>query len=441
MQKKEDAKTAALAIVSVQTGTTEIKDITEGWVAFIDGDLKAYSVKVTVDGESYIVTDQNVIYDNTTVTSTNAVANKGTEVALVSDSINEQIVSYKVDTYVKDALTKVTVSDEEAYTVAEMSSVTTNPADSGWIHFKKENSTLTVYDYSLTYGSLTANYSSLTDGVYVSTFGSVRSKPVLLAGTIRADGAKYLTIAQEVWYNPTKGTTGGTCESTEEGCMHWYLYSVKGDYANMLLDHNITDAQSDAGVWASSSDYSAGLTAKDGGGYQIGEGTGSKATSAGITYPNTVTSFRGYDGRCNSRGPVTALNTLKSLTSAWKTGTPKVPNSTSTNEHIIPSSKNDNRYQIDYTGYHARLITKEEAEYIGCTGSNNSCPEWMIKATIGENSTTYANIEGYWTSSPTGSDGERAIHVWYLARTINSFVSNKYLGIRPVITVLASDVL
>ena len=229
--------------------------------------------------------------------------------------------------------------------------------------------------------------------------------------------------------------------------MHWYLYSVKGDYANMMLDHNITDAQATSGVWASENDYKAGLTEiKDENqtvtGYQTGEGTGSKATSAGITYPNTVTSFGLYGINKNKRGPVTALNTLKSLTSGWTaTQTPKVPNSTSTDEHIIPSSANDNKYQIDYTGYHARLITYTEAGYLGCTTSGNSCPEWMIKGTITDNSTTYNEVLGYWTSSPIAGTTYGAWTVRNDRYLGKHHADNAYRGIRPVITVDINDVL
>ena len=208
----------------------------------------------------------------------------------------------------------------------------------------------------------------------------------------------------------------------------------------MILDHNITVAEAATGLWVSSSDYKAGLTAKSGKAYQTGEGEGSKATSAGITYSSSVTSFPAYGDGNNSRGPLTALNTLKLLTTSWITGTPKVPNCTSTNEHIIPSSMNDNKYQIDYTGYHARLITYEEAGYIGCTISGNSCPTSMKKGTNGEDETVYANIYGYWTSSPYAGRSFQAWTVNEGGRLVNNNVDSIYYGIRPVITVLVSEV-
>ena len=433
-ERQTRAIETAKGIASSQTGTTEIKDITDGWVAFINGELKAYSIKVTEGDYTYVVTDLDVDSSNS-----HAVADRTTSDLASKASAEQAIVSTKVDSYVKAALTaNSSLNDETVKEVSEMSGVTTNPADSGWIHFNKVNNSVVVVDYSLTYGDLTANYSSLTDGNYLSTFGSVRNKPSILSGTTKADGAKYLTTVQEVYYNPVSGAKN--CNG-QEGCMHWYLYSVKGDYANMILDHNITDAQAASGVWASENDYKAGLTEiKDENqtvtGYQTGEGTGSKATSAGITYPNTVTSFGLYSSNKNKRGPVTALNTLKSLTSGWTaTQTPKVPNSTSTDEHIIPASANNNQYQIDYTGYHARLITYTEAGYLGCTTNSNSCPEWM-KDNIYSNQAPY----GYWTSSPRAGNSLSAWSVSSNRRLSSGIAGDTYPGVRPVITVSTSDV-
>jgi len=72
-----------------------------------------------------------------------------------------------------------------------MSDVTTYQPNSGWIHFNVESNTVSVVDYSLTYGTLTANYSSLTNGNYVSTFGVARNKPAIIA------------VGNEICYGPS----------------------------------------------------------------------------------------------------------------------------------------------------------------------------------------------------------------------------------------------
>ena len=176
-ERQTSAIETAKGIASSQSGTTEIIDITDGWVAFINGELKAYSIKVNEGDYTYIVTDNDVDTSNS-----NAVADRTTSELSSKTSAEQAILSYKVDTYVKAALAaNSSLTDETAKTVSEMSSVTTNTADSGWIHFNKVNNSVVVVDYSLTYGTITANYSLLTDGNYVSTFGEARNKPSIIA--------------------------------------------------------------------------------------------------------------------------------------------------------------------------------------------------------------------------------------------------------------------
>ena len=342
------------------------------------------------------------------------------------------------------------VLNDGTYSVSELGATVEGkqPGSNSWVTISKTN----VTDGCLQFDEYKVE---ITNGnVGEASVGECSSIAELLDGNIADDGAKYLTIAQVVYYNPGSATEAARKCTQEEyvsenstpgavsGCMKWYLYSVKGNYANMMLDHNITIAGAENGVWASSEDYSAGLTALGSGGYAVGEGIGSKAISAGISYPDSVTSFLNYgDGNDDDsgRGPVTALNTLKNITANWQTGTPKVPNSSNANEHIIPSSANYDKYQISYEGYRARLITQEETEYLGCkTNPNNSCPAWMNSATEEEDSIKYENITGYWTST-----ANRYGNVWYVIYDRWLYISsadNINIGVRPVITVSTSDI-
>ena len=396
------------------------REPSEGWVELEESEVVAFSIKIG----DYVVTKYR---------DSEIVCEKG-EVQPDEVTSKKMEISAKVDSYVKAALAaNSSLTSETALLVSEISGVTTNVADSGWIHFNIVNNSVVVVDYSLTYGTITANYSSLTDGNYVSTFGDARNKPTILPGVLKDDGAKYLTTVQEVYYNPTTGQKCSSSDSvsttgTTTGCLHWYLYSVKGDYVNMLLDHNITEAQAANGRWAYSDTYNA-----------------ESAASAGITYPGIETIPSYGDSSVQSltaRGPVTALNTLKSLTNGWNgTQTPKVPNSSNTNEHIITKDKNYNKYQIDYTGYKARLITYDEAIY--CRTSSLSCPAWIIKGTRSQDTTAYANIYGYWTSTLRSSDSGE---VWSVDESncveyVYRYANITIYGVRPVITVLISDVL
>ena len=319
--------------------------------------------------------------------------------------------------------------------------VTSNKVTAGWVALVEgeiDSYSLKIGAYVVTFlnGNTTITKKTELAAITIANAEAQRAYEISKLGELKDDGAKYLTDAIEVYFNPTKGTNGGLCESAEEGCMHWYLYSIKGNYANMILDHNIIENIQGASM----QDYQAGLKTKDSDSLQIGEGEGSKAVSAGITYPDTVTSFPRYKVPYGNtaRGPLTALNTLIDETNSWKTGTPLVPNASNTNEHIIPSSANNNKYQIDYTGYHARLLTKEEANNLNCTDEENTCPEWMIKATYGEDSTTYNEVLGYWTTSwPVDRN---AYYIRY-ENNCTRVHAAATLGIRPVITVDINDVL
>lgn len=427
----------------------EGEEPSEGWCELVDNEVVAYSLKF---GE-YVVTKYS---DSDIFIEKNGV------IGLIPI---EKSISEYVDSYVKDAVEFYSdlengITGEVIKMVSEMTTDgLTKPSglsDNGWIHFKyDETNGLIVVNYSLKFNIYVANYSSFSSGKYLSI---IEIGNEALAGFLKEDGAMYLRDVMEVYYNPdpTTGTKGIKCEQssslsttgTSTGCMHWYLYSVKGDYANMLLDHNITEALAENGVWASKSDYEAGLTLDSNNSpTSIQEGTGSKAILAGISYPG-VTYFPKYNlsstsPGVTSRGPVTALNTLKDLTTNWKTGLPKVPNSSSTNEYIVPSSANGDAYQIDYTGYHARLITFGELLNLGCWyNATKMCPTWMEKGTYREDSQVYENISGYWSSS---NDGTYNAYNYYSASNGRVYGSSTprdiIFGVRPVITVPIEDIL
>ena len=243
----------------------------EGWIELENNEVVSYSIKIG----NYVITKYSdsdmVVTKDGSIDETEEARNA--RIAAEERAALEAEISAKVDSYVKAALAaNSSLSSETALSVSDISGVSTNVPDTGWIHFNVSSNTVSVVDYSLTYGSITANYSSLTNGNYVSTFGDARNKPIILVGTVQTDGAKYLTTVQEVYYNPTTGQKCSSNDSvsttgTTTGCLHWYLYSVKGDYVNMLLDHNITEALAVNGRWAQESEYNA-----------------ASAASAGITY-------------------------------------------------------------------------------------------------------------------------------------------------------------
>lgn len=261
----------------------------------------------------------------------------------------------------------------------------------------------------------------------------------------KADGAQYITDDIKRYYNPTLATECTQAEYTNNtdkygltGCLRWNLYSMKNGYVNMLLDHDISDQ-----YWANQHDYELGLTRQSGSQkFMVGEGEGSIAVYTGVSYPNTVTYFPSFNQGhgTTARGPLTVLKILKDYTNNWNTGVPKVPNKNGNNgaeltPYIIPFGDEDNSYQIDYTGYKARILTYNEIIYLGClkativdgkqVSNAYTCPSWI--KSVG-NSTEYI-----WTSTASGYMSAYCVGH---RRSIEGCYS-KYdaYGIKPVITV------
>ena len=185
-----------LKTVGVSVNGSEPSD---GWVELENNEVVAYSIKIG----KYVITKYR---------DSELVCEKG-DVQPDESTSKKMKISEKVDTYVKAALTaNSSITGETAKNVSRMSNVTTNPADSGWIHFNKINNSVVVVDYSLTYGDLTANYSSLTNGNYVSTFGEERNKPLL-------------------------ATVGSDVCLTETDCFK--VIEINGETATLLANNNI----------------------------------------------------------------------------------------------------------------------------------------------------------------------------------------------------------
>ena len=235
--------------------------------------------------------------------------------------------------------------------------------------------------------------------------------------TLKADGYKYFNTGMVVYYNPVTGqkcddyVSSNSNEGVKEGCMKWYIYSIKGDIINMILDHSIIDS----GVsWQSSADFdnSAAL------GAQLG-----------------MTNISGGEYYNNKRGPLTPLKELKNNTSNWKTSVK--------GDYLTYTENTSNaHYSIDYSNYKARLITAQEVFNIANEDSDYSVyvsnrsitiPRWLCNR----------NCMKYWTSSAAVSSSNNNSNAWYVRFTVGStsdysnisydFLSGTY-GSRPVIS-------
>ena len=299
------------------------------------------------------------------------------------------------------------VLNDGTYSVSELEATVEGkqPGDNSWVTISKTN----VTDGCLQFDEYKVE---IINGKVTTTEKGECKFTIEIPGVVdTTDGAKYYTEVQVTYYDPTQTTEAARkCEESDynsnadklgtTGCLRWYAYSEKGEYVNMILDHNINvRCSGNTCKWAES---------------------------------------------VNRQGPILALATLSNLTSSWNTGTPKVPNKYGTdgiesNPQIVPASANDNKYSIDYGNYKARLITKEEVERIKSVNSNAIPSELALNMPANSN-----GAYGYWTSSPrAGVSGD----AWFVG--VAGFAGNANLGstgsvndlhwgLRPVITIPVS---
>ena len=158
---------------------------------------------------------------------------------------------------------------------------------------------------------------------------------------------------------------------------------------------------------------------------------------------NTVRNKPWYSSSAdNSKGPTTILSALESETSGWT----NVNNQTytmgtttfKTNAYTGCSSYNScttNTYTLGQRTGKVRMITVQEAAALGCTKSNQSCPNWMNNYL--NDSTSYGGTvddgvpyspdnRGYWTMSADSSSTNSAWNVNYNGNVSNYNVYSDY---------------
>ena len=172
-----------------------------------------------------------------------------------------------------------------------------------------------------------------------------------------------------------------------------------------------------------------------------------------------LTSDNSYDNRY---GPQTSYKYLSKATSNW-TNVPIIENFNYADEGnqnnslygyqsivtelnkttgkyittIIPYSS-DYGNPVTYENMRARLPKYSEviSSEVGCTTSSGSCPLWMVNYL---NSTR--NNYGYWLLSSSSGYSSNARNLYYDRRIHGDGTNDAIIGMRPVITVLKSDLL
>lgn len=250
-----------------------------------------------------------------------------------------------------------------------------------------------------------------------------------LPGVVADDGYKYIDKdyvgAHPVYFNPTDPSMECTADNststvgTTTGCLKWYAYSVKDDVVNMILDHNINPSQTGV-AWVNYTDYNNSSV--------LGPNLG--VTNMGN---GSFTDSSPYCSNCanHDKGPLTALNYLKTNTSNWQTS---VMGDYGTYTANIPTAS----YTINYSTYKARLLTSQEVANIKNETYDEvafyNLPRWLQDDTS----------QSYWTASPTSYATSHswswAILDYYVDHEpyLGSPPSNIAYGVRPVINVSVS---
>lgn len=221
---------------------------------------------------------------------------------------------------------------------------------------------------------------------------------------VTAETASYDTAGNLVGKIPTGDYNPGDeyiCEVKEGTSYHFYVLSVEGSKVNLILDRNV----------------------------YYNEATG----TSGLADENNSGSVTWNETQDASYGPVTAIAYLNNATSDWT-------NIQNLNE--IHDDESGVYFGFELNGK-ARLPKKSEvmASEVGCSASTGSCPLWLVNYMSSGFYTTRIEIDGissYWTlSSSTTTNAIIVTNVGFPTPT----TVNGVAGVRPVITVLKSDIL
>ena len=176
-ERQMNAITTAKNAILSETGTTEIRDITDGWVAFIDGSLKAYSIRVTEGEYTYIVTDLDVNSDNSNADAsrvTTDLASKTSTEQLIINYYSDQVAT-EVGTYIASLATETQgFTKDEGKKVSELTTAVPTGMDvDSWIFYDNTSSSITDYSIKMTKGGyvfvVNCTAGTVSDPVYNGT--------------------------------------------------------------------------------------------------------------------------------------------------------------------------------------------------------------------------------------------------------------------------------
>ena len=168
----------------------------------------------------------------------------------------------------------------------------------------------------------------------------------------------------------------------------------------------------------------------------------------------TALDYSGSTTYKNDKGPLTILPALESATAGWTNVNDQTytmgTTTFQTNAYTGCSAYNTcdaNTYTLASRTAKSRMITVQEANLLGCTGSSKSCPKWMNNYL--KTSTSYGGTENdtshgpnslynssYWTMSAFSDSSSFAWYV-YLSGYVDMYsdVNDTSRGARAVVVV------
>ncbi len=160
---------------------------------------------------------------------------------------------------------------------------------------------------------------------------------------------------------------------------------------------------------------------------------------------NTVYSTQWYTTNDNTQGPITSLAALENATNDWtnvNTLEYSIGGESDTLKYsgcYTPNSCVHQIYTLTKSRVKARMITAQEANELGCTSGNKSCPIWMYNyfydstSNGGTANDSNAGAE-YWTMSANAQYGDSVWRISIMGYISGMPVINSY-GARAVVEI------
>ena len=430
----------ALNLASSKSGTG-LYDVDNGWTAYVGGSVVGYSVKVTVEDIDYVVTKSDSESDVLVTKNTTTIASS---IASAKEVVNSLANTYLTSAYNANSGNTETVSLKASEIGVDIPSEMDN---NSWIYYNyDENATpkVSATEYSLKFTVGETNYTNtIVVNLKNSQVALDTTTNTLLAQTVPSEYSNVVTV----YYDPVNnimncnnyhednskpgydGVVTGATKTTDNqtSCLKWYQYSGN----NMILDHNTHIGTK----WNSSGSNTSGPST------EFLNNLSYSGWSDTLVRSDTYDGYNGetkkftidYSGK---KARLITAQEVADITNA-SNATTDTPAGIAWNERTATTSDYYYFGSLNTTAYSSQTAAqKSKQESYGWLFDNlYGCNSYGCKHNDSANS---SGNYGYWTSSPVGD--YRAWSVSGVGTLDILNVHYTYGGVRPVITVLASDI-